>query len=197
MSVGVICCRVLEAEMKTLIRDFPEVSYFEVMEWGLHIEPDLLLKTVTAKILDLQEAVDAIVLGYGRCQILDKLPKDFKVPVFRPQADDCIGVLFGQEQYEKALLEEGGTWFFTPGWTELGMDFIFHELQISRLVGKKGLTSMQLAHRMLKDFTRGLFIEVEAGDRYELEKKAMEISDTLLRDTLKQARKSLLLPEVK
>ena len=204
MSVGVICCRVLEAEMKTVIRDYPEVSHFEVMDWGLHIEPELLLKTVTAQILALQEKVDAIVLGYGRCQILDKLPKDFKVPVFRPQADDCIGVLFGQDQYEKALLEEGGTWFFTPGWTELGMDFIFHELQISRLVGKKGLDPMQLAHRMLKDFTRGLFVEVNAGNGEELEKKAREISKTfnlrfekkpgtlsVLRDTLKQALKML------
>ena len=203
MSVGVICCRVLEAEMKTVIRDFPEVSHFEVMEWGLHIEPDLLLETLSAQILKLQEKVDAIVLGYGRCQILDKLPEHFKVPVFRPPADDCIGVLLGQERYEKALLEEGGTWFFTPGWTELGMDFIFHELQISRL-GEKGLNPIQLAHRMLKDFTRGLFVEVNAGNGAALEKKAREISKTfnlrfekkpgtlsVLRDTLKQALKTL------
>ena len=208
MSIGVICCRVLEAEMKTVIQGFPEVSHFEVMEWGLHIEPDLLLETVTAQIVALQEKVDAIVLGYGRCQILDKLPERFKVPVFRPQADDCIGVLLGQDRYEKALLEEGGTWFFTPGWTDLGMDFIFHELQVSRL-GEKGLDPMQLARRMLKDFTRGLFVEVNSGDREELEKKAREISKTfnlrfekkpgtlsVLRDTLNQAVKCLTPQEV-
>ena len=208
MSIGVICCRVLEAEMKTVIRDFPEVSHFEVMDWGLHIEPDLLLETVTAQIVALQEKVDAIVLGYGRCQILDKLPEHFKVPVFRPQADDCIGVLLGQDQYEKALLEEGGTWFFTPGWTELGMDFIFHELQVSRL-GEKGLDPMQLARRMLKDFTRGLFVEVNSGDREALEKKAQEISKTfnlrfekkpgtlsVLRHTLNQAVKCLIPSEI-
>lgn len=203
MSVGIICCRVLEEEMQTVIRDFPEVSHFEVMEWGLHIEPDLLLETLIKEILALQEKVGAIVLGYGRCQILDRLPKDFKVPVFRPRADDCIGVLLGQDQYEKALLEEGGTWFFTPGWTELGMDFIFHELQVSRM-GEKGLDSMQLARRMLKDFTRGLFVEVNSGDREKLEKKARKISKTfnlrfekqqgglsVLRDTVHQAVKSL------
>ena len=208
MSIGVICCRVLEAEMKTVIQGFPEVSHFEVMEWGLHIEPDLLLETVTAQIVALQEKVDAIVLGYGRCQILDELPERFKVPVFRPQADDCIGVLLGQDRYEKALLEEGGTWFFTPGWTDLGMDFIFHELQVSRL-GEKGLDPMQLARRMLKDFTRGLFVEVNSGDREELEKKAREISKTfnlrfekkpgtlsVLRDTLNQAVKCLTPQEV-
>jgi hypothetical protein len=203
MSVGVICCRVLEAEMRKAAEAFPEVSHFEVMEWGLHIEPDLLLKTITARIQAIQERVDAVVLGYGRCQILDKLPVHFKVPVFRPQADDCIGVLLGQGPYQEALLEEGGTWFFTPGWTELGMEFIFHELQISRL-GEKGLNSMQLARRMLKDFTRGLFVEIESVNRDELEKKAREISKTfnlrfekkpgtlsLLHHTLHQAVESL------
>ncbi|MCF8128701.1 MAG: DUF1638 domain-containing protein [Deltaproteobacteria bacterium] len=202
MSVGVICCRVLEAEMKRVVEAFPEVSHFEVMEWGLHIEPDLLLKTLIDRIRVLQEKVAAVVLGYGRCQILDKLPVNFKVPVFRPRADDCIGVLLGQERYQEALLEEGGTWFFTPGWTELGMEFIFHELQISRL-GEKGLNPMQLARRMLKDFTRGLFVEVEPVNREALEKKAQAISETfgfrfekepgtlsLLHHTLKQAVES-------
>jgi hypothetical protein len=177
MSVGVICCRVLEAEMKRVVEAFPQVSHLEVMEWGLHIEPDLLLETVTQKIESIEEEVDAVVLGYGRCQILDKLSDHFKVPVFRPQADDCIGVLLGQERYREALLEEGGTWFFTPGWTELGMEFIFHELQISRL-GEKGLNPMQLARRMLKDFTRGLFVEIASVNRDELEKKARAISET-------------------
>jgi len=177
MSVGVICCRVLEAEMRRVVEAFPEVSHLEVMEWGLHIEPDLLLETITARIQALQDKVDAVVLGYGRCQILDKLPVHFKVPVFRPQADDCIGVLLGQQRYQEALLEEGGTWFFTPGWTELGMEFIFHELQISRM-GEKGLDPMQLARRMLKDFTRGLFVEVVPVNRKALEKKARAISKT-------------------
>ncbi len=177
MSVGVICCRVLEAEMRTVVKDFPEVSCFEVMEWGLHIEPDLLLHTLTERILLLQENVSAIVLGYGRCQTLDRLRDDFLVPVFRPHGDDCIGVLLGQEPYEKALLEEGGTWFFTPGWTELGMEFIFHELQLSPLA-ERGLDPMQLAHRMLKDFTRGLFVEAGGEDVRRLEQKAKEISKT-------------------
>ena len=205
MSVALICCRVLEKEIRTLIRDYPEVTHLQVMEWGLHIEPELLLKTLSKTIVELHDNVDAVVLGYGRCQALDKLKTDFRVPVFRPKADDCIGILLGQERYEQELLKEGGTWFFTPGWTELGMEFIFHELQVSRFA-EKGLDPLQLAHRMLKDFTRGLFIEVNSGDQEKLLEKARKISKVfnfrlekapgslaVLQDTIHQAIGSIKL----
>lgn len=176
MSLGIIYCKVLEREIKAVIRNVPEVSHLEVMEWGLHIHPDQLLKTLVERIRDLQNHVKVIMLGYGRCQALDRLPNDFNVPVFRPEADDCIGVLLGQDRYVQELQNEAGTWFFTPGWTEMGMEFIFHELQLSRLA-EKGLDPMQLAHRMLKDYTRGLFVAMNSKDQERLLRKAQEISD--------------------
>jgi len=176
MSVGIIYCKVLEKEIKAVTRNVPEVSHLEVMEWGLHIRPDQLLETLVERIRDLQDQVGAIMLGYGRCQALDKLTNDFKVPVFRPEADDCIGVLLGQNRYVQELQNEAGTWFLTPGWTEMGMEFIFHELQLSRLA-EKGLDPLQVAHRMLKDYTRGLFIDMQLGDRERLLEKAKEIAD--------------------
>ena len=42
MSLGVICCRVLEREVRAVIQDVPEVASLEVMEWGLHTRPELL-----------------------------------------------------------------------------------------------------------------------------------------------------------
>ena len=207
MSLGIICCQSLEQEIKAIIRDVPEVTHLEVMNWKLHIDPDLLLKTVAERIEVLQNHVDAVMLGYGRCQAMDRLPNHFKVPIFRPDADDCIGILLGQDRYEKELYQEAGTWFFTPGWTEMGMEFIFHELQISQLVDKfteKGKDPMDLARRMLKDYTRGLFIDVAVGDRADLMKKAKMISEEfnfrlertcgslqLLEDTFKKALDSI------
>ena len=103
---------------------------------------------------------------------------------------------------DSALLRNNNP-FYIPDWTLEVHHEIELVIKISRL-GKKGLDPMQLAHRMLKDFTRGLFVEVNAGDGAELEKKAREISKTfnlrfqkkpgtlsVLRDTLKQALKSL------
>ncbi len=176
MSLGVICCRVLEREVRAVIRDVPAVTNLEVMEWGLHTRPELLLETLTERIRSLQDHVDAIMLGYGRCLALDRLPDDFRVPVFYPEGDDCIGVLLSQERYAQALQEEAGTWFLTPGWTEMGMEFIFHELQVNRLA-EKGIDPLRVAHRMLKDYTRALFIDMNLGDQERLWKKAQEISE--------------------
>ncbi len=162
--------------MKAILRDVPEVSSLEVMEWGLHTRPDHLLEVLVERIRSLQEHVDAIMLGYGRCLALDRLPDDFKVPVFYPEGDDCIGVLLSQERYAHELLEEAGTWFLTPGWTEMGMEFIFHELQINRLA-EKGIDPLKIAHRMLKDYTRALFIDMHLGDQERLLEKAQEIAE--------------------
>jgi hypothetical protein len=123
----------------------------------------------------MQDRVEAVVLGYGRCQAMDRLPRDFRVPVFRPPGEDCIGVLLGQERYEAELRKEAGTWFFSRGWTELGMDFIFHELQVNRMA-ERGLDPLKVAHRMLKGFTRGLYIETGLEDDHRLLPIAAAIS---------------------
>jgi hypothetical protein len=175
MGIGIITCQVLEKEIKALVRDNPEVSRFEVMEWGLHVQPDRLLAAVAEQIRGMENEVRAVVLGYGRCQAMDRLPVDFKVPVFRPEAEDCIGVLLGQGRYETEIRKEAGTWFFSRGWTEMGMDFIFHELQLNRLA-EKGLDPLRIAQRMLKNFTRGLYIETGLEDDRRLWPKAREIS---------------------
>jgi hypothetical protein len=145
------------------------------MEWGLHIQPDRLLDTVNQRIRSLEAHVDAVMLGYGRCQALDKLPSDFAVPVLRPEGEDCIGVLLGQHRYEEELKREAGTWFLTPGWTELGMEFIFQQLQLENLA-EKGLDPMKVAHRMLRDFTRSLFIDMRSENSPELWDEARAIS---------------------
>ena len=176
MTIGIICCKVLEKEIKQIAKNIPEVGHLEVMDWGLHTQPDLLLKTLCHRIEKLQDKVQAIVLGYGRCQALDKIPQNYKVPVYYPRADDCIGVLLGQKHYEQELKNEAGTWFLTPGWTEMGMEFIFHELQLNHLADKN-IDPLKVAHRMLQDYTRALFIDTQVGNRERLLEKARMIAD--------------------
>lgn len=176
MPVGVICCRVLEKEVRAVIRGVREVTHLEVMEWGLHIRPDRLLATVSRRIRSLERRVDAVMLGYGRCQALDRLPSDFAVPVLRPEGEDCIGVLLGQNRYEEELKRAAGTWFLTPGWADLGMEFIFQQLQLENLA-EKGLDPIKVAHRMLRDFTRSLFIDMRLENGPELWEKALSISN--------------------
>ena len=199
MSIGIICCKVLEKEIKHIAQDVPEVTHLEVMEWGLHTRPDFLSEALSHRIEMLQNKVQAIVLGYGRCQALDKIPSNYKIPVFYPQAEDCIGVLLGQQRYEEELKNEAGTWFLTPGWTEMGMEFVFHELQLNHLA-QKNIDPLKVAHRMLKDYTRALFIDTHVGNPKKLLGKAQMIASEFnlrlettqgslaqLENTLKQA----------
>ncbi len=199
MTVGVVCCRVLESEIRALTRRAPETFRIEIMEWGLHTKPDRLLAAVSDRIRSIEADVDAIVLGYGRCQAMDRLP-DFSVPVFRPPGEDCIGVLLGQQRYEDELMKEAGTWFLTPGWTELGMAFVFEELQLERMA-ERGIDPLTAARRMLENYTRALFIDPGIGPTDALRPKALEIAEAFnlrlettegsvsrLRETLDRAR---------
>ena len=179
MAIGVIYCETLDAEIKALAADIPEANKLVPMPWGLHIDPDRLLAEVRNKILHLQDHVDVIVLGYGRCQAMDRLGEDFKVPILWPEAEDCIGVLLGQQRYEEELQREPGTWFLTPGWTRMGTDFVFRELQINH-IGQKDIDPLQLARRMLEGFSRALYIDMNLDHiGEELEKKARLIATDL------------------
>lgn len=176
MTVGILCCQVLEQEVRSLLRRFPDEFTIEILEWGLHVNPPKLLNQLVERIRAIEDQVSAVVLAFGRCQILDKLPEDFNIPVLYPPGEDCIGVLLGQDRYVEELYREAGTWFLTPGWAELGMSFIFNEIQCSGLA-KRGIDPMVVARRMLEGYKRLLLIETGVGDTVLQREQAQKIAD--------------------
>ncbi len=131
------------------------------------------------KIIALQERVDAIVLGYGLCQAMDRLGERFRVPVVRPEGEDCIGVLLGQRRYEEELRKESGTWFLSPGWTRMGTHCVFGQLQTGGF-GRREVDPLQTARRMLEGYTRALYIQMPLGpDIQGLREKADGIASDL------------------
>ena len=175
MTVGVLCCQVMEQEVRSLIQTDQTTFRLEVLEWGLHVRPELLLDRLVERIRFFQDHVSAMVLAFGRCRVLDHLPDDFSVPVFYPPGEDCIGVLLGQDRYEEELFREAGTWFLTPGWAELGMSFIFNEIQASGLA-KRGVDPMRIARRMLDGYKRLLLIDTGVGDIRMQQKQAQQLA---------------------
>jgi hypothetical protein len=179
MNIGIIYCETLKTEIMALAAGIEEISHLEAMPWRLHIDPDQLLAEVHQQIEGLQDKVDVIVLGYGRCQVMDRLEDNYKVPILRPAAEDCIGVLLGQQRYEEELRHMPGTWFLSPGWTRMGTDFVFHELQLNR-VDHKEIDPLQFARRLLEGFKRALYIDMRTGtDEAKLQEKAQQIADDL------------------
>jgi hypothetical protein len=177
MPVAVICCKTLELEIGRLLEEYDNDFRVEVLEWALHIEPKKLLDVVTQRIAALEgSGCGAAMLAYGRCQALDRLPPDLPVPVFRPEAEDCIGVLLGQERYAEELMKQAGTWFFTPGWILKGMEGVFADLQLHRMA-EKGLDPMEIGKRMLADYRRGLLVDSGVGDLQDWLGRASEITE--------------------
>lgn len=176
MTVGLLCCQVMEQEVRSLIRRYPGAFQLEILEWGLHIHPPLLLNRLVERIRALEDHVTAVVLAFGRCQMMDNLPQDFRIPVLYPPGEDCIGVLLGQERYTDELYKEAGTWFLPPGWAELGMAFIFNEIQAGGLAGK-GIDPMTVARRMLDGYKRALLIDTGVGDIRLQQEQAKNIAD--------------------
>ena len=176
MTIGILCCQVMEQEVRSLIRHAPNEFQIEILEWGLHIHPPLLLNRLVERIRTFEDQVSAVVLAFGRCQTLDKLPDDFKIPVLYPPGEDCIGVLLGQERYLEELYREAGTWFLPPGWAELGMTFIFSEIQAGGMA-EKGIDPLTVARRMLMGYKRALLIDTGVGDIGLQQEQAQKIAD--------------------
>ncbi len=84
MGIGIITCQVLEKEIKSLVRDNPEVSHFVVMEWGLHVQPDRLLAAVSDQIRKMEDQVEAVVLGYGKLPGYGPAAGEFQGSGFSP-----------------------------------------------------------------------------------------------------------------
>ncbi len=176
MAIGILCCQVMEREVRSLIQRSPGEFQIEILEWGLHIQPSLLLNRLVERIRALEDHVTAVVLAFGRCQALDKLPDDFRIPVLYPPGEDCIGVMLGQERYLEELYKEAGTWFLPPGWAELGMAFIFKEIQAGGLA-KRDIDPLAVARKMLKGYKRALLIDTGVGDIGLQREQARKIAD--------------------
>jgi hypothetical protein len=117
--IAVITCAVLEAEVRHVAAELPQVVHIEVLEQGLHNEPPKLRR-------QLQEAVDrvealqdiqAIVLGYGLCSRGTESVSCRRALLVLPRAHDCITVLLGEKQRYADYVEKcPGTYWYSHGW---------------------------------------------------------------------------------
>ena len=183
------CATVIEEMLPHL----PAGMQHQVFEFGLHINPEKLRRT-------LQEAIDAVngkydtsVLGYGLCsQAVIGIKSDTSSLVV-PRVDDCISIFLGSRSaYRVQTQSEPGTYYLTKGWIEVG-DTPFAEYD--RLIQRYGAERAERIIRlMLGNYKRlalintGLY-ELEryrayarrTAERFDLRYEEIEGSDTLVK----------------
>lgn len=119
VSIALVACSVLEAEIASLTQHATHIVHREFFEIGLHDQPGLLRIRLAEAIAraEADDKVEAVVLVYGLCglALVDLAPR--RRPLVVPRAHDCLTLLLGsKERYAACMSTEPGTYWYSPGW---------------------------------------------------------------------------------
>ncbi len=157
----VIACATVIEEMLPLM---PPGMVHEVLDFGLHLKPENLKKTLQEAIDKSSADFDTIILGYGLCSlaVVGLTARDCAVIV--PRVDDCIAIFLGsKDAYSAQASKEPGTYYLTKGWIEVS-DTPFEEHK--RLVEKYGQEKANyIMGIMLKHYKRLAYIDTGQQDQ--------------------------------
>lgn len=158
----IIACATVIEEISPFL---PADVRTETLDFGLHLRPQELRKSLQEKIDHASQQADALLLGYGLCSMAVVGLRASGAHLVIPRVDDCIAIFLGScNAYKEQAKKEPGTYYLTKGWMEVG-DSPFHEYQ--RLVDKFGEAKAERMTRlMLKNYTRLGFINT---GQYQIE----------------------------
>jgi len=127
-KIAVIACEVLCREVCYATLLTRNIVHPVFKPKGLHDNPERMR-------VELQEEIDrissspvkyqAIVLVYGLCSngTMGVTARD--IPLVIPKAHDCITLFLGsKERYAREFSKNPGTYYFTTGWVERGMEAV-------------------------------------------------------------------------
>jgi hypothetical protein len=119
-KVITITCAVLEQELVQLAERSEADVAIEVLEQGLHNEPDRLRAELQAAIDRAEQAhpdARTVTLGYGLCSRGTEGVRTGRCRLVVPRAHDCITLLLGSRQRYQAYVDQHpGTYWYSPGW---------------------------------------------------------------------------------
>lgn len=157
----IACATVIEEMSPFLPADVPS----ETLDFGLHLRPQELKKSLQEKIDQASQHADVLLLGYGLCSMAVVGLCASSAHLVIPRVDDCIAIFLGScSAYKEQAKKEPGTYYLTKGWMEVG-DSPFDEYK--RLVDKFGDAKAERMTRLiLKNYTRLGFINT---GQYQIE----------------------------
>lgn len=153
-SRKLIACATIIEEILPFI---PTGMKYEVLEFGLHINPCSLKIALQNAIDTTSPEVKTILLGYGLCsQAVVGLSSTTRTLVI-PKVDDCIAISLGSTPaYQEQHRNEPGTYFLTKGWIESGgTPFNEYDILVKNYGEKK---AKHIINTILKHYTRLAFI---------------------------------------
>jgi hypothetical protein len=159
----VMACATVIEEMLPLL---PPGMQHQVFDFGLHVNPERLRRTLQAAIDAVNEPFETIILGYGLCSQAIIGISSPRCTLVAPRVDDCIAIFLGSRSaYKEQSQAEPGTYYLTKGWIEVGdTPFAEHDRLIQRYGKERAERMLQL---MLANYKRLALIDT---GQYELER---------------------------
>jgi hypothetical protein len=189
----VMACATVIEEMLPLM---PHGMQHQVFDFGLHVNPDRLRRTLQEAIDAVSGQYDTIILGYGLCSQAILGIKANGCRLIVPRVDDCIAMFLGSRgAYAAQCQAEPGTYYLTKGWIEVGdTPFADYERALQRYGKERAEKIYKLMmgnYRRLALINTGQY-ELEeyrdytrrTAEKFGLRFEEIEGSDTLLRKML-------------
>jgi hypothetical protein len=153
--------------MEEMLPLLPEGVTYQVLDFGLHINPANLKRALQDAIDAAAEKADTVILGYGLCSMAVIGLRANGCSLVVPRVDDCIAIFLGSgHAYKQQSRAEPGTYYLTKGWIEVA-DTPFDEYD--RLAAKYGPDKAEwIIREMIKNYTRLALIDTgrEGLERY-------------------------------
>jgi len=115
-----LSCEVLARQMYYVAALAPAVIDVELVDKGLHSEPDVLRAELQRRLDALpRDGYDAVLLGYGLCSNSVAGLVCPVAPMVVPRAHDCITLYLGSaDRYAAEFRANPGTYWYTPDYIE-------------------------------------------------------------------------------
>ncbi len=144
--------------MEELLPILPAGVSYQVLDFGLHVNPAKLKRSLQDAVDMAAGAADEVILGYGLCSMAVVGLRANGCTLVVPRVDDCIAIFLGSGRaYREQLHAEPGTYFLTKGWLEVG-DTPFGDFD--RLSVKYGPKKADwIIRQIIKNYTRLALID--------------------------------------
>jgi hypothetical protein len=192
-SCHVLACATVMEEMLPLL---PAGVSYQVLDFGLHINPANLKRALQEAIDEAADRVETVILGYGLCSLAVIGLRANGCTLVVPRVDDCISIFLGSSRaYKQQSRAEPGTYYLTKGWIEVA-DTPFDEYD--RLAERYGPDKAErLIRQMFRHYTRLALIDTgrdgleryrdhvrALAERWDLRFEEIPGSDVLVRQML-------------
>jgi hypothetical protein len=171
-AIKVIACETVIEEMLPFLP--PNMTY-EVLDFGLHLVPEGLKRSLQQSIDNTDPSIKTIILGYGLCAMAVVGLEARDRTLIIPRMDDCIGIFLGsREAYKQQAAREPGTYYLTKGWIEVNDTPLEEYRRMEERYGAERADRMM--RLVLKNYTRIAYINTGLHDQEKYRAYAQEVA---------------------